>query len=161
MNFTLSSLRLRLVIALRSLVRGIGRVTDATSAPKTARPLKVLVYSDDVNTRQQVILALGQEPDLSIIGRANVYYGGDLATNLGTVAAAIGNMSDMTTRVAADVGNNTALAIGVNNVTVQANTAVAQVAGSGTAATAAFFTSCSAAMPLLLLIEMLAPSNAV
>ena len=28
------------------------RVTDAD-----ARPLKVLVYSDDVNTRQQVILA--------------------------------------------------------------------------------------------------------
>ena len=31
-----------------------------------ARPLKVLVYSDDVNTRQQVILALGRRvhPDL-------------------------------------------------------------------------------------------------
>ena len=27
-----------------------------------ARPLKVLVYSDDVNTRQQVILALGRRP---------------------------------------------------------------------------------------------------
>lgn len=26
------------------------------------RPLKVLVYSDDVNTRQQVILALGRRP---------------------------------------------------------------------------------------------------
>lgn len=29
---------------------------------QTARPLKVLVYSDDVNTRQQVILALGRRP---------------------------------------------------------------------------------------------------
>ena len=38
----------------------IGPVTDATSA-KTPR-LKVLVYSDDVNTRQQVILALGRRP---------------------------------------------------------------------------------------------------
>ncbi len=33
------------------------RVTD-----QNARPLKVLVYSDDVNTRQQVILALGRRP---------------------------------------------------------------------------------------------------
>jgi DNA-binding response OmpR family regulator len=33
-------------------------VTDATSPA----PLKVLVYSDDVNTRQQVILALGRRP---------------------------------------------------------------------------------------------------
>jgi hypothetical protein len=31
-------------------------VTDTTT------PLKVLVYSDDVNTRQQVILALGRRP---------------------------------------------------------------------------------------------------
>jgi len=29
---------------------------------QNARPLKVLVYSDDVNTRQQVILALGRRP---------------------------------------------------------------------------------------------------
>lgn len=29
---------------------------------QTAAPLKVLVYSDDVNTRQQVILALGRRP---------------------------------------------------------------------------------------------------
>ena len=28
----------------------------------TDKPLKVLVYSDDVNTRQQVILALGRRP---------------------------------------------------------------------------------------------------
>jgi DNA-binding response OmpR family regulator len=35
-------------------------VNDSTSA-RTA-PLKVLVYSDDVNTRQQVILALGRRP---------------------------------------------------------------------------------------------------
>jgi DNA-binding response OmpR family regulator len=40
----------------------IGRVTDATSAPETARPLKVLVYSDDVNVRQQVMMALGKRP---------------------------------------------------------------------------------------------------
>ena len=33
-------------------------VTDAPAD----RPLKVLVYSDDVNTRQQVILALGRRP---------------------------------------------------------------------------------------------------
>ncbi len=32
-------------------------VTDAD-----AKPLRVLVYSDDVNTRQQVILALGRRP---------------------------------------------------------------------------------------------------
>jgi DNA-binding response OmpR family regulator len=31
-------------------------------APGSAQPLKVLVYSDDVNTRQQVILALGRRP---------------------------------------------------------------------------------------------------
>ncbi len=29
---------------------------------QNARPLKVLVYSDDVHTRQQVILALGRRP---------------------------------------------------------------------------------------------------
>lgn len=29
---------------------------------QTAAPLKVLVYSDDVNTRQQVILSLGRRP---------------------------------------------------------------------------------------------------
>ena len=40
----------------------IGRVTDATSAPETARPLKVLVYSDDANVRQQVMMALGKRP---------------------------------------------------------------------------------------------------
>ena len=33
-------------------------VSDAPAA----RPVKVLVYSDDVNTRQQVILALGRRP---------------------------------------------------------------------------------------------------
>jgi DNA-binding response OmpR family regulator len=33
-------------------------VSDATSS----QPLKVLVYSDDVNTRSQVILALGKRP---------------------------------------------------------------------------------------------------
>ena len=35
------------------------RVSTATS---DNRPIKVLVYSDDVNTRQQVILALGRRP---------------------------------------------------------------------------------------------------
>ncbi len=37
----------------------------------------------------QLILALGQEPDRSIAGNTNVYFGGDFATNEGTVAAAI------------------------------------------------------------------------
>ncbi len=36
------------------------RVSDSTSAPTA--PLQVLVYSDDVNTRQQVMLALGARP---------------------------------------------------------------------------------------------------
>ena len=35
-------------------------MTDSTSAGTP--PLRVLVYSDDVNTRQQVILALGRRP---------------------------------------------------------------------------------------------------
>lgn len=34
----------------------------ATVSDSTTRKLKVLVYSDDVNTRQQVILALGRRP---------------------------------------------------------------------------------------------------
>ena len=33
-----------------------------TAEPSTDKRLKVLVYSDDVNTRQQVILALGRRP---------------------------------------------------------------------------------------------------
>jgi Pyruvate/2-oxoacid:ferredoxin oxidoreductase delta subunit len=37
----------------------------------------------------QLILALGQEPDRSIVGEANVWFAGDFATNEGTVAAAI------------------------------------------------------------------------
>ena len=36
-------------------------MSDATSTSKQP-PLRVLVYSDDVNTRQQVILALGRRP---------------------------------------------------------------------------------------------------
>jgi DNA-binding response OmpR family regulator len=50
----------------RERTGSIGRVTEATSAPQTARPLKVLVYSDDPNVRQQVIMALGKRlhPDL-------------------------------------------------------------------------------------------------
>ena len=39
----------------------IPQVTDSDPSPTTAR-LKVLVYSDDVNTRQQVMLALGSRP---------------------------------------------------------------------------------------------------
>ena len=35
-------------------------MSDPTTG--TPAPLKVLVYSDDVNTRQQVILALGRRP---------------------------------------------------------------------------------------------------
>ena len=38
----------------------IAAVNDSTASK--AAPLKVLVYSDDVNTRQQVILALGRRP---------------------------------------------------------------------------------------------------
>jgi hypothetical protein len=37
------------------------RVNHSDSTTRTA-PLKVLVYSDDVNTRQQVMLALGSRP---------------------------------------------------------------------------------------------------
>ncbi len=39
-------------------------MTDSTAAAQTQRlqPLKVLVYSDDSNTRAQVILALGRRP---------------------------------------------------------------------------------------------------
>lgn len=37
-------------------------MTEATAASQTAAPLKVLVYSDDVNIRQQVIMALGKRP---------------------------------------------------------------------------------------------------
>ncbi len=40
----------------------IGPVTEASSASSTARPLRVLVYSDDLNVRQQVMLALGKRP---------------------------------------------------------------------------------------------------
>jgi len=35
-------------------------VTDTAAAPTA--PLRVLVYSDDIDTRQQVILALGRRP---------------------------------------------------------------------------------------------------
>ena len=37
-------------------------MTDAAAASTAEKPLKVLVYSDDVNTRKQVILALGRRP---------------------------------------------------------------------------------------------------
>ncbi|WP_295656197.1 hypothetical protein [uncultured Nocardioides sp.] len=36
-------------------------MTDTAAATRTA-PLRVLVYSDDIDTRQQVILALGRRP---------------------------------------------------------------------------------------------------
>ena len=39
----------------------IPKVIDSDSTSRTA-PLRVLVYSDDVNTRQQVMLALGSRP---------------------------------------------------------------------------------------------------
>ena len=39
----------------------IPKVSDSDPSPTTA-PLRVLVYSDDVNTRQQVMLALGSRP---------------------------------------------------------------------------------------------------
>ena len=54
------------VEARDALPGSIGRVTDATSAASAnstaARPLKVLVYSDDSSVRQQVIMALGRRP---------------------------------------------------------------------------------------------------
>lgn len=37
-------------------------MTEASATPQTARPLRVLVYSDDLNVRQQVIMALGKRP---------------------------------------------------------------------------------------------------
>jgi len=37
-------------------------VSDAQPTPSPSTPLKVLVYSDDANTRSQVILALGKRP---------------------------------------------------------------------------------------------------
>ena len=40
----------------------IGRVTDDTAARTPQGPLKVLVYSDDANTRDDVMLALGRRP---------------------------------------------------------------------------------------------------
>jgi DNA-binding response OmpR family regulator len=46
----------------RERTGSIGRVTEATSAPQAARSLKVLVYSDDPDVRQQVIMALGKRP---------------------------------------------------------------------------------------------------
>ena len=37
-------------------------MTDATKPHAADKPLKVLVYSDDARTREQVILALGKRP---------------------------------------------------------------------------------------------------
>lgn len=37
-------------------------MTDASTAPQADRPLRVLVYSDDANVRQQVMLSLGKRP---------------------------------------------------------------------------------------------------
>ncbi|HZJ04093.1 MAG TPA: hypothetical protein VFD59_01320 [Nocardioidaceae bacterium] len=37
-------------------------MSDAQPTPSPSTPLKVLVYSDDANTRSQVILALGKRP---------------------------------------------------------------------------------------------------
>ena len=41
---------------------GSGRVASVTDRTSATAPLKVLVYSDDVATRDQVILALGRRP---------------------------------------------------------------------------------------------------
>ncbi len=41
---------------------GSMRAVTEHAGSSAAAPLKVLVYSDDVNTRQQVILALGRRP---------------------------------------------------------------------------------------------------
>jgi DNA-binding response OmpR family regulator len=41
---------------------GSMRAVTSHAASAEAAPLKVLIYSDDVNTRQQVILALGRRP---------------------------------------------------------------------------------------------------
>ena len=61
----MSTRRFSIDASLRSGGRGtgsIGSVTDATA--NTSRPdrLRVLVYSDDANTRQKVVLALGTRP---------------------------------------------------------------------------------------------------
>ena len=49
------------VAAGRGTTAGSIRKVNASESTRTA-PLKVLVYSDDVNTRQQVMLALGSRP---------------------------------------------------------------------------------------------------
>lgn len=51
---------------LRNAGGSIGRVSELRSDRPQAKPIKVLVYSDDVDVRQQVILALGRRvlPDL-------------------------------------------------------------------------------------------------
>lgn len=43
-----------------NIARVSGTPSNPTQAP--ARPLRVLVYSDDVRTREQVVLALGRRP---------------------------------------------------------------------------------------------------
>jgi DNA-binding NarL/FixJ family response regulator len=45
-----------------ALPRRTGRLANVSDSTSPTAPLKVLVYSDDVNTRQQVILALGRRP---------------------------------------------------------------------------------------------------
>jgi DNA-binding NarL/FixJ family response regulator len=39
-----------------------GSITPVSDATRNAEPLKVLVYSDDANTRNQVRMALGKRP---------------------------------------------------------------------------------------------------
>ena len=46
----------------RHATGSIAQVSDADTARSSSKPLKVLVYSDDVNTRGDVILALGKRP---------------------------------------------------------------------------------------------------
>jgi hypothetical protein len=53
------------VIAHRAAAAGVsaGNIPNVTDSDSTrTAPLQVLVYSDDVNTRQQVMLALGSRP---------------------------------------------------------------------------------------------------
>lgn len=47
---------------------------DAPDGPDTAKPLRVLVYSDDANVRSQVITALGKRPhpDLPLVDYVEV-----------------------------------------------------------------------------------------
>lgn len=49
-------------ICSRGWKRRGGSICGVSDSTSKAAPLKVLVYSDDIHTRQQVILALGRRP---------------------------------------------------------------------------------------------------